>query len=190
MAEKDQESKRVEDWLTRGRPLAIRTRGAVRTRGAPAPTYKVEVKGVEEVPKLLQQLNEEVPEVPWVVVVDGKVETFAEEVCLQAKQIRGSSKFWLIGSKREIPEGSALATLTRLQLNPQYSDELQFIENLIADLVIVPREPEFSQDERVRRWLSQARYILAEDLEETLIEELRMPELAGRSKAQIFIIKD
>lgn len=166
MDERSQESKRVEDWLTRGRLVSFRTRGAVRTRDAPTPMPRVEVKGVEEVPKLLQQLNEEVPEVPWVVVVDGRIDSFTTEVCLKAKEARKTSKFWLVSSeKAEISESSPLIRLELLQLNPEDPDDQKFLKNLVADLVIISTEPKASQGERSKRWLSQARYVLTEKLD-------------------------
>jgi len=188
MSEINEEIKRVEDWLTQGRPRVFRTRGGVRTRGAAALAPGVTVKRIESVDELLKQLKEGVPEVPWVIVVDGSVDAFAEDVCLRARQARESSKFWLVGAEGEIPEKSAIAAMTPLRLNPQSEDDLRFLKNLVADFVVVSAEPKTSQEERVRRWLPQARYILAEDLDESLIKKLRTPEIVGGSKAEIFFI--
>jgi hypothetical protein len=188
MSEVKQEIKRVENWMTQGRPRVIRTRGGTRTRGAVATAPGVTIGRIEEVQGLLEQLKEDVPELPWVVVVDGSVDSFAEGVCMQAQQVREGSKFWIVGPEKEIPREGVLAPLTPLHLNPQDADDLQFLTNLVADLAIVSLEPKASQMERVRRWLSQARYILAEELKESLIEELRMTEPAG-AKATILVLK-
>jgi hypothetical protein len=72
MAEIDEESKRVEQWLTKGRPRAIRTRGAAAS--APGVTDR----RIEEITALLEQLTQDVPEVPWIVVVDGRLDACAE----------------------------------------------------------------------------------------------------------------
>lgn len=189
MSDVKDEEKRVDDWLTGGRPRAFRTRGAVRTRGAAAPVAGPAIREIRHVTELLARLKEDVPEAPWVIVVDGNIDAFAESACLQAKKVRESSKFWLVGSQGEISEGDALAALKPLRLNPQDAGDLRFLQNLVADLVIIPKEPEASQGERVRRWLRQARYIVAEQLDESVIEELRKLELADGSKAEIFVIK-
>lgn len=189
MSELTEESKRVEHWLTGGKPRAVRTRGAVRVRGATASASGAMITRIAAVTELLEQLKADVPEVPWVVVVDGSVDAFAERVCLQVKNVRDSAKFWVVGSDQEIPQSSALVTLTPLRLNLQDIDDVRFLENLVVDLVILPEEPKTSQAERVRRWWHQTRYILAEALAASLLEELRMSELTSGSKAEICLIK-
>jgi len=188
MSEIKQEIKRVENWMTQGRPRVIRTRGGTRTRGAISTVPGVTIGRIEEVRELLEQLKQDVPELPWIVVVDGSVDSFADGVCMQVQQVREGSKYWIIGPEKEIPREGALAPLSLLRLNPQDADDLQFLTNLVADLVIVSSEPRASQKERVGRWLSQARYILAEELKESLIVELRMTEPAG-GEAKIFVLK-
>ena len=188
MSAREQDSKRVEEWLTRGRPRIIRTRGAVRVRGTPVPAVGVEIGQVKEVAELLQRLEEDVPEAPWVIVIDGEVDAFAKEACLQAKEARKDSRFWVIGSKRETSAAEReLAELNALWLNPQDADDLRFLENLVADLVIVPPEPEVSIEERLQRWLSHTRYVLAERLDDSLIRKLQT-SLMG-AVAEVFVIK-
>lgn len=157
MAEIDEESKRVEQWLTKGRPRAIRTRGAATS--APGVTDR----RIEEITALLEQLTQDVPEVPWIVVVDGRLDAFAEKVWRQVKKVRESAKFWLVGSEQEIPQGNAVAASTPLRLNPQKAEDLRFLENLVVDLAIIVTEPKSSQRERLQRWLPRARYVLAEE---------------------------
>ncbi len=190
MSEMNEESKRVEQWLTGGKPRTIvRTRGAVRTRGGATPAPGVTINRIGEVADLLAQLKEDIPQAPWVVVADGSLNTFVEAVCRQVKTARESTKLWLVGSEQEIPEQSALVASTQLRLNPQNTDDLRFIENLVADLAILSKEPQMSQRERLYRWLPRTRYILAEELEASLIAELRTPELASRSQAEVFLMK-
>ena len=189
MSEINEESKRVEHWLTQGRPRAVRTRGAVRTHSTVAPVPGVMVKRLREVAELLEELREIVFEVPWVVVVDGSVDAFAEQVCLQAKAARENAKFWVVGSEQEMLERGALTALAPLYLSLQNSEDARFLGNLVADLVIIPAAPRASQGERVRRWLSQARYVLAEEPADSLIEELQMPQSAVGRTAEIWLIK-
>jgi hypothetical protein len=157
MAEIDEESKRVEQWLTKGRPRAIRTRGAAAS--APGVTDR----RIEEITALLEQLTQDVPEVPWIVVVDGRLDACAEKVWRQVKKARESAKFWLVGSEQEIPQGNAVAASTPLRLNPQKAEDLRFLENLVVDLAIIVTEPKSSQRERLQRWLPRARYVLAKE---------------------------
>lgn len=78
--------------------------------------------------------------------------------------------------------------MTPLRFNLQDADDVRFLENLVVDLVILPEEPKTSQAERVQRWWHQTRYILAEALAASLLEELRMSELTSGSKAEICLI--
>jgi hypothetical protein len=189
VSEMNEESKRVEHWLTQGRPRAVRTRGVVRTRGAIASAPSVTIKRLQQVAELQEQLREIVFAVPWVVVINGNVGAFAEQVCLQAKAAREDAKFWVVGSEQEMLERSALAALAPLCLNPQNAEDVRFRENLVADLVIIPAAPRASQGERVRRWLSQARCVLVEEPADSLIEELEMPQSAVGRTAEIWLIK-
>jgi hypothetical protein len=191
MAEIDQESKRAEEWLTQGRPRTIRTRGAVRTRGtsvAAPPVSGLAVQRIAAVTELLAQLQAEVPELPWVVVLNGRLDTVAEQVFLHVKDARAAAKFWLIGSEQEVPISSALAPLNPLRLHPQHADEARFINNLVADLVIVTPEPHASQEERLRRWLPQTRYVLATELGASLLEKLQSSVRASGSQARLCIL--
>ena len=185
MSEKDAERDRVEEWLTQGRPRAIiRTRGAVRTRGAPALAPALTIRQVDE---LLNRLKEEVRDVPWVVVVDGNLGAFVERVCLLVKSTAPRWRLSLIGPPQETSGTGALAALSPLQLNPADDSDQRFIGNLVADLAIVPMEPSRSQGERMRRWLSQARYIATDALPSALMEELRAREVAAMARATVYV---
>lgn len=179
MLNKDKEAKRVEDWLTGGRPRAIRTRGRVRTPGAPAPIPSIELESISTIPDLLQRLKEDIPEVPWVVVVDGVANHFAKTVCEQAKKVRDTAKFWLIAS-----DGDKISTeISPLVLNPQVPKDKQFLKNLVADLVIVSKEPEASQQQRLERWLNQTKYILVEQPAASL-------QFPDESRASLFVAQN
>lgn len=189
MDEIHQEARRVEHWLTQDRPQTIRTRGRVRTRGGVVRPAGVTVKHIEDVSEMLEQLQAEIPDAPWVVVIDGRLDAFAEHVCQQVKAARPSAKFWLIGSVQETPLGSALADFTPLHLNPQNTDDRRFMENLVADLVVVSTAMQAALEERVRRWLPQARYIVVANLDASLLEELHGLEHTGRGKAEICVVQ-
>jgi hypothetical protein len=152
------------------------------------PEPGVTIRPVGDPAELLEWLKEEVPDVPWVVVVDGIPDAFAEAVCLRAKNAREGSRFWLVGSGKEVSEPSALAALSPLRLNPQDAADRRFLENLVTDLAIVPAEPRASQGERLRRWLTHARYILAEELADSVIEDLRTPGVAAASRATVCVL--
>lgn len=186
MAKRNEEGKRAESWLTRGRPRAIRTRGAVRTRGGAVAAAKEKIRYVRRGEELLALLAKDVPHDPWVVVVEGSMEGFAADLCLQVKSLRETSKFVVVSPKEERDDKSTLAALNPLSLNPLVPDDHRFLENLVADLVIVPAAPEASQGERLGRWLYQARYILAERLTAPLLDELHLDQPVGPRRAEIY----
>jgi hypothetical protein len=146
------------------------------------------VQRIAAITELLAQLQAEVPEFPWVVVLDGRLNAVAEQMLLRVKEARASAKFWLIVSEQEAPISSALAPLNPLRLHPQHADEARFIDNLVADLVIVTPEPHASQEERLRRWLPQARCVLATGLEAPLLEKLQTSAHAGGSQAKLCLL--
>jgi hypothetical protein len=179
MLNQDKEAKRIEDWLTGGRPRVIRTRGGVRTHGAAIPTPGPEVGPISALPELLERLKAEIPEVPWVVVVDGVADDFARVVCEQAKAVRDTAKFWLISSD----EVEISAEIRALVLNPQKPDDNRFLKNLVADLVIISKEPEASQQQRLERWLNQTQYIVVEQPVASL-------QFSDESRASLFVAKN
>jgi len=189
MSEIHQESKRVEEWLTQGRPRALRTRGAVRVRSATVPTPSVTIKRINDIEELLEQLKADVPAVPWVVVVDGRVDAFAEQACTRVKNARESSKFWVVDAEGDTSAQGTLAALSPLHLDLQNADDARFLENLVADLVIITAEPHASQGGRLRRWLPQTRYIVVEEGVASLLDELRTSELVTGSGVEICLIK-
>lgn len=187
----DETNKPSDDWLSIGKPTVIRTRGAVRARGVTTAATAVQIRTAEDVPKLLQQLDEEVRYVPWVIVVDGKLGTFAENVCLQAKQLREGSRFSLVSSEsHKTSPNSGVTALNITRFNTERMADQRFLDNLIADLVIVTSEPQASQKERLERWLLRARYVMAEKPDESLIEKIQMLNLNQRSNANVVIIRN
>lgn len=183
MSEKDRETKQVGEWASIGKPLAIRTRGGSRTRGAVMSELEIK-KGTDKISELLQQLNEAVPTAPWVVVIDGKINSLVEEVCQKAKGTRESSKFWLIDQQPEKSKKSLLNILGTIQLNPEDAEDIEFLKNLVPDLVIVPSEPKDNLRQRIERWVDRARYIqLDKELEESLAKDIK-----ASSNADMIII--
>ena len=182
----NEEAERAEAWLTHGKPRVIRTRGVVRVRRVQV-SAGVSIRHIGEVGELLSELKQEVPEAPWVVVVDGSPDGFVETVVRNVKTARESSKLWLVDSA-EISEESVLADQHVLKLNPQDEEDMRFRRNLFADLAIIPTEPKSSRQERSLRWLSQARCLVTKELDEPLAKELETLEPDRVSGAEVFVL--
>ncbi len=182
MDERNQDSKRVEELLTGGRSRIIRARSVIRPRGELPQTPAASVKRMTGFAAVLEQLAGDVPEAPWVVVVDGDVDENVESLCVQARAARPSSKFWVINS------GSAIGgPLPKLRLDPADEADARFIANLVADLVIAPAAPSDSYGQRLRRWLRRARFVVTRNNEEAVAEQLS-GEGAGRSVAEVCVL--
>ena len=165
MTEEDQEIRRVEDWLTSGRPRTIRTRGSIRTRAATATMHAATVYDIRLFDDLLEQLKAEAPGVPWIVVVDGSVDDATVNICMKLSQTRSVSKFWLVDAGATQANAQRLPP-NALRLNSADAGDARILQNLVADLVVAPAEPARSQSERLRRWLPRTRYVLTDGFEE------------------------
>lgn len=153
--------RRIEEWLTGGRPRTVRT------RGAPIPSGLIWARSAPQtwvtIDDLFTWLTQDVPQAGWIVVVDGSWNEFVDRLCRQAKTFRESCYFWLVESAETTPVGEeVLVDLHSIRLNTDKPDDQQFCNNLVADLVIVPSHPADSQWERACRWLTQSYYIVLE----------------------------
>jgi hypothetical protein len=149
----------------------------------------IPTRQVDETAELLRELSEDVRGVPWVVVVDGIPDSFAEKVSQEVKEVHPSSRFWLVGWGDTL--GTAILPAdSPLRINLDDTDDVRFLKNLFADLVVIPAEPEPSRRERMERWITRARYILAERLEEPLVQELRSAVRVGDRIARIYVTSD
>lgn len=150
--------KNMRIWLygESGEPRPFKRR-RVKDPMAGGPVWRI--KKAEETVPLLQYLKEEVPEAPWSVVVDGRSNEFAMDLCRMIKNTRETSLFGIV-----VPSGEE-SKLTSLEQVYQASnaDDMRFLHNLLPDLAIIPLEPRDSQEERIERWVAnRAVYILAE----------------------------
>ncbi len=172
MAISNEERKVAENWLTRGKHVAVRTRGTIRPRAASV--ADIEIIHITEVSEFLHRLKKELPDVPWIIVIDGKLDSFAGEVCYQAMENKEDCRFWLVDSGEIRSEKDpSLASMDFLRLDSLKDDDSRFIENLVADLVIIPLKPENSQRTRIERWLYRSRYILIKEAGVPVIKEIQ-----------------
>lgn len=151
--------KSMRNWLygNSGEPRPFKRR-RVKDPKAGGPVRRI--KKVEEAISILQHLIEEVPEAPWVVVVDGQGSRFAINLCRKIKKTRETSRFGIVSPPGE---ESKLTGLKHIRYEASSAHDMHFLKNLLPDLVIVPLEPKDSQEERIQRWIvNRAAYILVE----------------------------
>ncbi len=139
------------------------TRLAVPTRGVDAPSRSVTLTTSEDAEPILDRLAQEVPEAPWVVVVDGHIDDFAENILESIFQRGRTKNLWLLGKRRDNPQACRrLNGYHILELRPDDPADVRFAENLAADVVVVPMPSEESAPPRIDRWQRLARYVLSE----------------------------
>jgi len=108
----------------------------------------------EELKEVLQNLKDELPDTTLVIIIDGLFNFFALDVYIKLRKMK-QCVFWQITSDKIQVKHDVL------NLNLDHHKDLLFINNLVADLVVLPSEPKDNLN-RLDRWLKYSRYILRE----------------------------
>ena len=144
-----------EDLKVAVRP--VRSRGAVARTAPPrgGEQAPVRLNGPEA---LTAMLDRELPDDPWVVVIEGREGAFAARVVGALQAARPDIKLWGIDENAST-DGELAAR--RLRLSSPNDAAIQ--RSLVADLVIVSSEPKSGLAARLARWKGHAARVLVED---------------------------
>ena len=107
---------------------------------------------------LAAMLERELPDDPWVVVIEGREGAFAHRVVDALRAARPDVKLWGIDE-----DASAEGELAARRLRLSSPNDAAIQKSLVADLVIASAEPREGLAARLARWQGHAARILVED---------------------------
>jgi hypothetical protein len=126
--------------------------------------------------KHIRQLAKDVPNSPWIVVVDGEVNNFAKGIIniIHDTPTNRTDRIVHVPSSADETFGEpSLNGFRVVALDPKDPVNSDFLSDLPADVVIVAGQDEALLRPRAQRWKRLARFVFAQTSDET--------EVAGSS---------